>query len=248
MQEIQETQETQETSYTIEFVCANEDCRKPSSITLETTSGGKRVDPGCFAVVICEECVQKEKEASKKHHIEQKKFQRLEASGFPLDKVAAWSFSDGKRNTALEDWIKEHRDDALWISGFSQIGKTFAMIKVAREEVERGKLVRWVAGGVLIGGYVDAVRDSSAAGSAYIRRFLNCDLLIIDDLDDPGQFSYTAGQLIYKLLDGIKNDRSKQIWITVNLLKGELQKMFKSNNHAVKVEQRLKDRFCIWKG
>ncbi len=235
----------QERTYFVEFVCV--DCGQTRTMKLETVRG-KEIDRGCLCGIVCTECDDLAKAKSAKKWKEEKALDRLEKSGFPIGKVSAWCYGDAKRNKALEEWIWTNRNEALWIAGYPQIGKTFAALRCAMDESEKGRLVRWTQGNDLFGGYVDALRESSAKASAYIRGFLSCDLLVVDDIDDPGRFTFTAGQLMYKLLDGIKNDRAKRIWITCNILKGELRGMFESDNHGAKVEERLRDRFRVWGG
>lgn len=134
----------------------------------------------------------------------------------------------------------------LLISGATGVGKSFLTHCIARELLDKGKLVVYLSAIRLFNILSDATFGSDRYGSGgtsgeYVRRYIyDCDLLIIDDLGTEMVNSFTSTQLF-----NIVNERilsKKHTIISTNLSLQEIQA-----NYSERVVSRLTSSYTFIK-
>jgi len=112
----------------------------------------------------------------------------------------------------------------LFFSGTPGLGKTFLSACIARVVSERGNSVVYDTAGNLFSRFEDQKFGRDPEARDETRRYLNCDLLIIDDLGAECGSQYTAATffnlLNTRLIEG------KPILINTNLNRPQLEKAY----------------------
>ena len=118
------------------------------------------------------------------------------------------------------------KSENLLFSGDTGLGKTFLSACIARTVADRGYSVVYESAGHLFSNLERAKFASDEAAREDIRKYNQCDLLIVDDLgtEMPGQFTTAA---LYSLI----NDRllmGKPMIISTNLTNEDLTRRYSS--------------------
>ena len=126
----------------------------------------------------------------------------------------------------------------LLFYGKTGLGKTFLSHCIAKELLDKGHLVIYQCAPAMFEKLADAAfsRDEPAGDDQEL--FMNCDLLIIDDLGTELVNSFVAGSLFYLLNERIR--RGKSTIISTNLSLAEIE-----NTYSERVFSRIVSRFDL---
>ena len=128
------------------------------------------------------------------------------------------------------------KSENLLFSGDTGLGKTFLSACIARTVADRGYSVVYESAGHLFANLERAKFSSDESAREDVRKYNQCDLLIVDDLgtEMPGQFTIAA---LYSLI----NDRllsGKPMIVSTNLTIDEL-----SRRYSPQIVSRLRGSF-----
>ncbi len=112
----------------------------------------------------------------------------------------------------------------LLFRGGTGLGKTFLSACIAREVSRKGVSVVYETAGAVIAAYEEQKFRGSEEAEGKVRKYLSCDLLILDDLGTEmiTEFSKSA---LYSLLNG-RLLAGKKTVISTNLTPEELERVY----------------------
>ena len=120
------------------------------------------------------------------------------------------------------------RSPNLLFRGGTGLGKTFLSACIAREAADRGYSVAYESAPAALGEFENARfsrdADAAAAASARVREYLECDLMILDDLGTEMSTGFTVAAL-YQLVNTRLNAGRPSI-ISTNLSDAEIERRY----------------------
>ena len=120
------------------------------------------------------------------------------------------------------------RSPNLLFRGGTGLGKTFLSACIAREAADRGYSVAYESAPAALGEFESARfsrdADAAAAASARVREYLECDLMILDDLGTEMSTGFTVAAL-YQLVNTRLNAGRPSI-ISTNLSDAEIERRY----------------------
>ncbi|MBQ3444228.1 MAG: ATP-binding protein, partial [Selenomonadaceae bacterium] len=147
--------------------------------------------------------------------------------------------ADNSRAVGMAHWFIDRGDGhSLYLHGGFGAGKTFLATLIAKEFISRGKYVVFGSVPKLMNEIQQTFKDPSVTSQSVLRRFINCDLLILDDIG--ANASKWTVQILCQIIDGRTNDERPMLLTANYTLKG-LHELFAHEDayNAGRINSRL---------
>ena len=147
--------------------------------------------------------------------------------------------ADNSRAVGMAHWFIDRGDGhSLYLHGGFGTGKTFLASLIAKEFIARGKHVVFGSVPKLMNEIQQTFKDPSVTSQSVLRRFINCDLLILDDIGVNAS-KWNVG-ILCQIIDGRTNDERPML-LTSNYSPEDLRKAFAREDemNAGRINSRL---------
>lgn len=216
----------------IRFVCP--DCKQEMNRTVTLPADFQIFHDG--DQLICVPCGNAKRDLEERKHIANAEAQRIEATGV---KAEFRNYDMARANIQMFDWIQKHTGTNMLVISEVNSGKTRAMCEVLLEESRCGARCRYMEFGTLAAVYSGEKKESTSSAQRLIKRILDYDILILDDIDKV-KLTETTGELLYKILNEVYSGGTKaRIWLTCNHSGQELMSKFEVKDQAAAVLSRI---------
>lgn len=129
-------------------------------------------------------------------------------------------------------------NESLLFSGSSGLGKTFLSNCIAKELLDKGKVVIYQTSSNLID-ILRSLRFEENGSKDQIEEIMNCDLLVIDDLGTESNTAYSHSEL-FNIIN-LRILGNKKMIISTNLTIGDIH-----NNYPERITSRIYGHFKIF--
>lgn len=128
---------------------------------------------------------------------------------------------DNRKAVGLAHWFMEHGNGrGIYLSGGVGTGKTFLAVLIAKNFIERGDYVVFGTMPALLGQLKETFDNPQLSSQTVLRQFINCDLLVLDDVG-VGKLSAWNLDVLFQILNG-RYERKTATVLTSNYSLGEL--------------------------
>lgn len=109
---------------------------------------------------------------------------------------------DNRKAVGLVRWFMEHGNGrGIYLSGGVGTGKTFLAVLIAKNFIERGDYVVFGTMPALLGQLKETFDNPQLSSQTVLRKFINCDLLVLDDVG-VGKLSAWNLDVLFQILNG----------------------------------------------
>lgn len=147
---------------------------------------------------------------------------------------------DNRRAVMLAGQFIEQGGKSLYFYGGVGTGKTFLATLIAKEMIRKGEYVVFGSVPGLLDELKQTFNDPQASGEVVLRRFIQCDLLILDDIGVGKLSDWNVG-ILYQIIDGRDKGKKPTVFTSNYSLEGFYSKLEKMDKVAAeRLYSRLK--------
>lgn len=147
---------------------------------------------------------------------------------------------DNRKAVGLANWFLEHGNGrGLYLSGGVGTGKTFLAALIAKNFIERGDWVVFGTMPTLLNQLKETFDNPQLSSQMVLRKFINCDLLVLDDVG-VGKLSAWNLDVLFQILNG-RYESKKVTVLTSNYSLEELARKIAEVDSlgAARIQSRL---------